>query len=106
MSTESSYEYSDEGENNSLIAYSFVEFDTNGDGFISQDELRPFAEFIFEEIFVPNPTEEMVNELMTVILGIADEDGDGKISYDEFEANCGAIQEYVATLDFDDEGTD
>eukprot|EP00356_Strombidium_inclinatum_P013509 CAMPEP_0170487134 /NCGR_PEP_ID=MMETSP0208-20121228/6000_1 /TAXON_ID=197538 /ORGANISM="Strombidium inclinatum, Strain S3" /LENGTH=93 /DNA_ID=CAMNT_0010761311 /DNA_START=3 /DNA_END=284 /DNA_ORIENTATION=+ len=53
----------------------FQVMDTNGDGFVTKDELKNLLKGLGEEV-----TDEVVDEMIK----IADENGDGKVEFTEF----------------------
>ena len=66
----------------------FSEFDTDGDGTVSKEELREgFAKI----------GEHLSEEDMDAIMGLVDQDGDGTIGYDEF-VQMGKMTEDVALV--------
>ena len=62
----------------------FNVMDANGDGQVTKDELKTLLSGLGEEV-----TDEIVDEMIK----IADQDGDGKVNFDEFckAATSGAM---------------
>ena len=56
-------------------------FDIDGDGFISRDDLSKLLALTVGKSITPSAVEDIISRTITA----ADGDGDGKISYDDFE---------------------
>ncbi|CAL4196181.1 unnamed protein product [Meganyctiphanes norvegica] len=65
----------EEGETLGNLKEAFAEFDINGDGFITVEELKKVLENLGETV-----TDEKADEFIREV----DANGDGRISYDEF----------------------
>ena len=63
------------GEQLEELKKAFSVMDANGDGVVTKDELRTLLKGLGEEV-----TDEVVDEM----IAIADENGDGKVDFEEF----------------------
>ena len=63
------------GEQLEELKKAFAVMDANGDGVVTKDELRTLLKGLGEEV-----TDEVVDEM----IAIADENGDGKVDFEEF----------------------
>jgi len=83
------------GDNRSKVRKAFEMYDENGDGFISMPEMLNYLRSVYTVIYEANPeVEAQVGVDAPTLARVtaeecfreADTDGDGKLSYDEFEA--------------------
>lgn len=83
------------GDNSSKVRKVFEMYDANGDGFISMPEMVNYLRSVYVVIYEANPSiQEQVGVDAATLARVtaeecfreADTDGDGKLSYDEFEA--------------------
>ena len=70
----------DEPINGDELKYYFKKFDTNGDGFITSDELRTVMKTFGGKCYSKKDIDDMIKE--------ADMDSDGKVSYDGKLYSC------------------
>jgi serine/threonine-protein phosphatase 2B regulatory subunit len=86
----------------------FKLFDADGDGVLSRDDLRQLATLMVGRTVSPSALDALVEKTMVE----ADRDGDGQISFGDFEQSLGAVAwsflsvpvKASATLKWDDAG--
>lgn len=71
----------------------FLAVDTDESGFLEKDELEQVMNNVALDIGVEKPTQEEVNEVLNEL----DENGDGKLSLDEFQVLIEQVLSIMAT---------
>lgn len=70
----------------------FKAVDIDGSGFLERNELEIVMENVAKDIGVDKPTKEEVDEVLTEL----DENGDGKLSIDEFQVLIEQVLDLMA----------
>lgn len=71
----------DDSKLNEIVAAAFQSVDTDGSGYIEEQELKIVMSGVARDIGMPEPSDSDVREVMREL----DQNSDGKISQDEFK---------------------
>jgi serine/threonine-protein phosphatase 2B regulatory subunit len=87
-------QFSMKGDKDAKLKFAFAIYDVDGDGFISPDELAQFLKLVVGQ----NLEESELQDLVERTIAYADQDGDGKISLDEFSILVGSNADKLMQL--------